>query len=124
MTSTYHLKNNCSKTFNVAALIVYCIVQVSQVLSRSKFLETQYLKKSLLNRVHPLLFSRKGNLQEITIISRITFVLMYVCNSLKRLLIGLVVFPKLLYVFFYIDLVVDCIVCILYLLTSGDIYIF
>lgn len=78
MTNTYQRKNDCLKTFNVAALIIYCIVQVSQVLSRSKFLVVQYLKKSLLNRVHLLLFNREGTLQEITIISRTTFLLMYV----------------------------------------------
>ena len=74
---------------NYCTLIVYCTVQVSQVLSRSNFIVVRYPGKSLLTRAYLLLINRKETMQELTIISPTMFFRMYVWILLKQLLIGL-----------------------------------
>ena len=74
---------------NYCTLIVYCTVQVSQVLLRSNFIVVRYPRKSLLTRAYLLLINRKETMEELTIIGLTTLFLMYVWILLKQLLIGL-----------------------------------
>ena len=76
---------------NYCTLIVYCTVQVSQVLLRSNFIVVRYPRKSLLTRAYLLLINHKETMEELTIIGPTTLFLMYVWILLKQLLIGLFV---------------------------------
>lgn len=55
--------------FTVAVLIVYCIVQVSQVLLRSQSLPVQYLKRSPLSKACILQVKLKETTGQLTIIN-------------------------------------------------------
>lgn len=74
---TFILNSLVHVTFIVAVLTVYCIVQVPQVLLRSRSQAVQCLKRSASSKAYLLQIKLKETIVPLTVI-RLTMLLMYV----------------------------------------------